>query len=48
MIYRIEALNTKNGRKYTWCRQTIGNIIKNIPKLINLDGFYEDIKIYKK
>lgn len=48
MIYRIEALSKKDGRKYTWMRNTIGDIIENIPKLIELDGFYENIKIYEK
>jgi hypothetical protein len=48
MIHRIEAKNKKDGRIYTWDRQTIGDIIENIPKLIKLDGFYEKTKIYEK
>jgi hypothetical protein len=48
MIYRIEAINKKDGKKYTWDRNTLGDIIENVPKLIKLDGFYEKIKIYKK
>ena len=48
MILKIEATNKKDGRIYHWNRDTIGNIIENIPKLIKLDGFYEEIKIYKK
>jgi hypothetical protein len=48
MIFRIEAKSKKDGRTYHWDRNTIGNIIENIPKLIKLDGFYEEIKIYKK
>ena len=48
MIYVIEAFNTKNSKKYTWNRNTIGNIIENIPKLIELDNCYKDIQIYEK
>ena len=48
MIFKIEATNKKDGRIYHCNIDTIGNIIENIPKLIKLDGFYEEIKIYKK
>ena len=48
MIYFIEAFNIKDGKKYTWNRQTIGDIIENIPKLIELDNCYKCIQIYEK
>ena len=56
MIQRIEAtskhkVNGKKcrcyGRMFTWDRNTIGNIIENIPKLISLAGHYENIKIHR-
>ena len=57
MIQRIEAtsrhkINEINcsrcyGKVFTWDRNTIGNIIENVPKLIKLDGWWEDIKIIK-
>jgi len=48
MIYYIEAKNKNNGKIYHWNRKTIGNIIENIPKLIKVDDFYVDIKIYER
>jgi hypothetical protein len=48
MIFRIEAYNTKDKRIYHWDRNTIGNIINNISKLMKLDGFWKDIKIWKQ
>jgi len=51
MITRIiaETNKTYNGKykTYTWNRSMINNIIENIPKLIKLDGYWKNIKIYK-
>jgi len=48
MIYYIEAIYKKDGKKYTWYRNMIGDIIENIPKLLELNGFYKKIKIEKR
>ena len=56
MIKRIEATSEHKicgqeckcfGRVFHWDRKMIGDIIENIPKLIEKDGFYKNIKITK-
>ena len=46
MIIRIEAKD-RDDEIWTWDRNTIHNTIENIPKLMELDGYWKDIKIHK-
>ena len=57
MIQRITAISNhkinskpcKNcyGLTFTWDRDSIGDIIENIPKLIKLDNYWINIKLKK-
>jgi len=50
-IIRIEAtcgLNCEGctRKTFTWNKQTIGDIIKNIPDIIKLDNRWKNVKIF--
>lgn len=53
MIARITAVHGRTrrhlcgnvGKRFAWSRQTIGNLVEHVPLLLQMDGFWTDVKI---